>query len=84
MKRAYFLVLLVLLTSNLIAASQEKDNQDKEKVKPVLLVIDVQNQYFPMMSEEDIKAATFIINECWESWWSGPKWRGTIFRTDFT
>jgi nicotinamidase-related amidase len=41
-------------------ASQEK--QPGTEMKPALLVIDIQNEYLPLMSEQDKKMALFMIN----------------------
>jgi len=37
--------------------------EEKDELKPVLLVIDVQNVWMPMMAEEDVEAAPQKINE---------------------
>jgi nicotinamidase-related amidase len=52
--------LFIVLATSLIVAGQT--NQEKKQLKPVLLVIDIQNQYLPLMSEEDKKIALEMIN----------------------
>jgi nicotinamidase-related amidase len=50
-----------LLTSWGVSNAQEPG--EKEEIKPVLLVIDVQNAYMPFMSPEDRASAPARINE---------------------
>ena len=63
------LVLLVLCTAFVMSmapalASAQEAAEEKERVpiKPVLLVIDVQNQWMPMMAEDDRATAPDTIN----------------------
>jgi len=50
----------VLLTATWLSPAA---GQEKEELKPVLLVIDVQNIWMPMMAEEDVETAPQKINE---------------------
>lgn len=59
MRKIYLFFLLVLFSS--ISFSEQKV-QDKKQLKPALLVIDIQNQYLPYMSENDQKLALEMIN----------------------
>lgn len=61
-KRASAVVILVLLLISWVSPFAQED-QEREKIKPVLLVVDVQNQWMPMMSKEDLASAPAKINE---------------------
>ena len=52
-----------LLTSVLNTQGQESENQQRVKVSSALLVIDIQNDFLPYMSETDKKSAMEIINK---------------------
>ena len=60
MKKHSCCILVVLMATVIIAAGQ--NIQEKKQLKPALLVIDVQNQYLPYMSEQDKKLALEMIN----------------------
>jgi nicotinamidase-related amidase len=54
-------VCLILLSTWAIAPAEEE--REKIEVKPVLLVIDVQNAWMPMMAEKDKMSAPHNINK---------------------
>jgi len=64
MKRT-FLIFALIAICGAFAFSQEESSEKKE-MKPALLVIDVQKEYMPMMSEEDQKHAIEMMN--WAIW----------------
>ena len=51
-------VLILTLTSVILAQTLH----DKKQLKPALVIIDIQNQYLPYMSESDKKLALEMIN----------------------
>ena len=53
------LLIVLLLSSFMVYAQNDKS---KEQIKPALIVIDIQNTYLPLMSEDDKKTAMRIIN----------------------
>src|SRR3990172_7556597 len=59
MNKVFYCVMMILTASFLNA--QQKD-QGRKQLKPALLVIDIQNQYLPYMSEDDKKFALEMIN----------------------
>ncbi len=61
MKRVAACVLGVLLAAA-IASAAEEAKAPSPKMKPALLVIDVQNGYLPLMSEQDKQMALEMIN----------------------
>jgi len=50
------------LVSVLFAQDEKHKNQSDKKMMPVLLVIDIQNEYLPYMSEDEKKFAMQVIN----------------------
>lgn len=54
-----FILLTLLSISTLISAQEEKA---KEPIKPALLVIDMQNQFLPMMDQEGKDFTFYVIN----------------------
>lgn len=50
------------LVNMLYAQDAKLKAQTDEKIKPVLLVIDIQNEYLPYMSEDEKKFAMLVIN----------------------
>ncbi len=62
MKRVAMLVLGVLLAAAATASAAEEAKALAPKMKPALLVIDVQNGFLPYMSEQDQKLAFEMIN----------------------
>ena len=60
-KILFVLVPIVLLAMWAIPGTG--DEKERLELKPVLLVIDVQNAYWPLMSEEDRNTAPEKINE---------------------
>jgi len=59
MKKILLLIALVLSFQNLSAQSEKPD---KIKMNPALLIIDVQNKFLPMMSQEDQSKALEMMN----------------------
>jgi len=62
MKKTVWSLLLVLLFSLAFAYAGDETKQAEKRMKPVLLVIDIQNQYLPYMSDEDKKFSLEMIN----------------------
>jgi len=63
MKDLFKLFFLSLcLVSVLFAQDEKPKTQTDEKVKPALIVIDIQNEYLPYMSEDEKKIAMQVIN----------------------
>lgn len=60
MKRFILICLLAGLFSGFVFGQAEKE--EKTTMNPALLVIDVQNKYLPMMSEEDQELALEMMN----------------------
>jgi nicotinamidase-related amidase len=60
MQKLSFYILSILIAASLVASAQTK--QEKKQMKPALLVIDIQNQYLPYMSDEDKKLGLEMIN----------------------
>jgi nicotinamidase-related amidase len=59
MKKFFYLLLSLLMISQL---SAQMERMSSEKMKPALLVIDIQNEYLQYMSEDDKKIAMEMIN----------------------
>ena len=59
MKKFYYLLLVLLIISQL---SAQTEKMSSEQMKPALLVIDIQNEYLQYMSEDDKKMAMEMIN----------------------
>ena len=59
MKKFYYLLLVLLIISQL---SAQTEKMSSEQMKPALLVIDIQNEYLQYMSEDDKKMAMELIN----------------------
>ena len=63
MKRVLiFLVAAVLLVGTSVAQTEDKPSPAGAGMKPALIVIDVQNEFLPYMSELDVKRAPNMIN----------------------
>ena len=54
-----FITIIILLVSGISLSAQEKPS---EGIKPALLVIDIQNQYLPLMDEREKSFAMYVIN----------------------
>ncbi len=61
MKRFCCLFLCVALMLGSVAFAGEKD-EDKKEMKPVLLVMDIQNQYLEYMDDDDRDIPMYMIN----------------------
>ena len=64
MKKSIFFYLMMMLAFQTVLA--QEGSPEKVVMKPALLVIDVQNQFLPMMSQEDQATALEIMN--WSIW----------------
>ena len=63
MKHIYgLLFFFICFTGVLFSQGEELKLQTAEKMKPALLVIDIQNEYLPYMSEDEKKFAMLVIN----------------------
>ena len=62
MKKIILLIVLLLVVSFFWLAAAEGAKAAPAKIKPALLVIDVQNAYLPRMDEKDKKMAMEMIN----------------------
>lgn len=61
--KKFTLLLSVLILLNTISFSQTEEKKEKNtKMKPALLVIDVQKEYIPMMSKGDQELAIEMMN----------------------
>lgn len=58
------LILTLLLMFSSVLYSQDTEVQDKESIKPALLVIDIQNAYLDMVPEREKEVAMYMINLC--------------------
>lgn len=63
MKKTALLLTLFLFFSN-VSFSQDTNDQEKEPIKPALLVIDIQNAYLEMVPEQEKEVALYMINVC--------------------
>jgi len=61
MKKQLFLLPVILLFSVLSAKSQEKPAETG--IRPAIIVIDIQNQYLPMVPEAEKNLALYMIND---------------------
>ncbi len=62
MKQLTILFAVLLSCSSVQLLSQDKPGNEKEPVKPSLIIIDFQNEFLPMIPEQDKKIATLYIN----------------------
>lgn len=62
MKKTMAIFILMILIFSAVTADEAICQVKKDRMKPALLVIDVQNCYLPMMSEEDTTLAMPRIN----------------------
>jgi nicotinamidase-related amidase len=64
MKRFLFLLLIIFIAQTSLAEESKSKKQKIDQIKPVLLVIDVQNEYLPFMSKEEKPLSFRMINGC--------------------
>lgn len=64
MKRLFIFMLIVLMAQISLAKEPGSKDMKMEGVKPALLVIDIQNEFLPFMSEGDKALAFRMINGC--------------------
>jgi nicotinamidase-related amidase len=62
MKRPICLTVVALMTAAFSACLNGQEKQAEKRMKPALLVIDIQNQYLNWMSKEDKDMAMWMIN----------------------
>lgn len=62
MRELWFCVAFLLVIPFLFAQAGESDKPEVKKVKPALIVIDIQNKYLPMMAQDEKDLALRIIN----------------------
>ncbi len=62
MKRLTLLIIVTLLALSLNSFSQEVKEVSKKQIKPALLVIDTQNAYMGIVSEQEKFTAYYFIN----------------------
>lgn len=63
MKRTILLSLAILVLLTLASSPASAAYQKVTQLKPALVVIDIQNEYIPLMSQADVKAGLPAINE---------------------
>jgi nicotinamidase-related amidase len=64
MKRFFLLLLMVFSAQTALAEESISQDQKIKQISPVLLVIDVQNEYLPFMSEKEKPLSFRMINGC--------------------
>ncbi len=64
MRIIFTLIALSFIALPVWAESPASENRKDKQIKPALLVIDVQNEYLPYMSEQDKTTAMRMINGC--------------------
>lgn len=64
MKKTILFIFLIYVSGSFIIAQDEPS--EKKVMNPALLVIDVQKEYMPMMSQEDQESAIEMMN--WSIW----------------
>jgi len=61
MKKAVILCLILMVLITCINA-QTKNEPTVNRIRPALLVIDIQNEYLPMIPERDREVGLYMIN----------------------
>ncbi len=58
--------LLLLISASLMLPLSQSFTQERsaEKIKPALLVIDIQNEYLPAMDPQNLDSTMYMINNC--------------------
>lgn len=64
MKRFFLLLLIIFIAQTTLVEESKSQDQKINQIRPVLLVIDVQNEYLPFMSKEDKLLSFRMINGC--------------------
>lgn len=67
MKEICGLMMLLTMVPFLFAQTATSEEQGKKEMRPALIVIDIQNRYLPMMSEEKDLALRMINGAIWLS-----------------
>ncbi len=60
MKKLTAIMAILLMATAIPSFAQGKTEKPKEPIKPALLVIDIQNAFLPMMSEDKVMAMEYI------------------------
>lgn len=66
MKKFTLLLSAFISISTIVFSQSGEEKQEKTKMKPALLIIDVQKEYMPMMSQGDQELAIEMMN--WSIW----------------
>jgi nicotinamidase-related amidase len=66
MKNLTIITVLFLIVSVAYTGAQQSDEQKAKQMKPVLVIIDIQNKYLPYMDDADKKMGLEVIN--WAIW----------------
>jgi nicotinamidase-related amidase len=66
MKKVIYLLTIFILLSTMAFSQTDEKKQQNTKMKPALLILDVQKRYLPMMSQDDQELAIQIMN--WAIW----------------
>jgi nicotinamidase-related amidase len=64
MKRFFILLLIVFIAQTSLAKESSSQDLKNEPIRPALLVVDVQNEYLPFMSEAGKPLSLRMINGC--------------------
>ncbi len=62
MKKIICLFIVVLLFSTVLIYAGDQEKKAEKRMKPVLVIMDIQNQYLPYMSDGDKKFGLEVIN----------------------
>jgi len=62
MKKIFFTIFLISLVSISSGYSQDNNVQKSNRMKPALLVIDIQNAYLPMVPDREKEVGMYMIN----------------------
>lgn len=62
MKKVHLVVMIALTLLVAFTRSNGQERQAKKQMKPVLLVIDIQNEYLPLIPEDEKKLGLRMIN----------------------
>jgi len=63
MKRTVISLLVILVSVQIAVLSQDKNINDAGYDKPALVIIDIQNQFLPMVPDQEKGIAFYFINE---------------------
>ncbi len=63
MKRTVISILVILVSVQIAVISQDKNINNAGSDRPALVIIDIQNQFLPMVPEQEKGIAMYFINE---------------------